>query len=249
MKSHTLKLGLLLLIILGTLVTAKIVGYATIKLWLETFIHQVQGMGWQGMVLYVIVFALVCLFALPAMPMTIGSGIIFHFWTGVVLSLIGLSLGAAWGFLASRYLARGLVAEKLKDSPKFKAIDTAIGNEGWKIVALLRMCPLPFGISNYIYGISSIPFWHYLIATIAGVAPGTAFFVYLGHAGKAGLDSAGNRSAAMFLPLGLGLIAGMACLFFVGKVARQAVAKATRETPIPAPELVEIDASSSEFTP
>ena len=249
MKSHKLKLGLLLLIIFGTVLTAKIVGYITIKVWLETFIHQVQGMGWQGMVLYVIVFALVCLFALPAMPMTIGAGIIFNFWTAVALAQIGLAIGAAWGFFTSRYLARGLVAEKLKDSPKFKAIDTAIGNEGWKIVALLRMCPLPFGISNYIYGITSIPFWQYLIATVAGVAPSTAFFVYLGHAGKAGLDSVGNRSTAMVLPLAVGLIAGVACLFFVGKVARQAVAKATRDTPIPAPVLVEIGSSSSELTP
>lgn len=241
MKSHKLKLALLIFIVIGALLAAKVVGYATIKLWMENFIHQVQGLGWWGVVLYIGVFAAVCTFGMPAMPMTIGAGIIFHFWSGLAISLFGLVLGAAGGFIIARYLARGLVAEKLRDSPKFRAIDTAIGNEGWKIVTLLRMCPLPFGLSNYIYGITSIRFWHYLIATFIGVAPGTAFFVYLGHAGKAGLDSGSEHSATMLAPLGLGLIAGVACLFYVGKIARKAVARATRETPIPAPVIVEID--------
>ncbi|MEO7931721.1 MAG: TVP38/TMEM64 family protein [Chthoniobacterales bacterium] len=241
--SNKLKLALFILLLAGMAVGAKIVGLATINAWMQTFIHYVQGLGWWGMLLYVVVFGIVCLLALPAMPLTIGAGIIFHFWIGVIITILGLALGASLGFLTSRYLARGIVAEKLKDSPKFKAIDTAIGNEGWKIVTLLRMCPLPFGLSNYIYGITSIPFWHYLVATVAGVLPSTAFFVYLGHAGQAGLDSASTKSPALLLPLGLGLIAGIACLFYVGKVARQAVAKATRETPIAPPEMIEIDPS------
>lgn len=241
MNSHKFKLTLLLLIIVGTLAGAKMIGLATINGWLQNFIHYVEGLGGWGMLLYALVLGVACLLAMPAMPLSIGAGIIFHFWLGLAICLVGLALGATLGFLASRYLARDTVAEKLQGSPKFKAIDTAIGNEGWKIVTLLRMCPLPFGLSNYIYGITSIPFWHYLIATVIGVLPSSAFFVYLGHAGKAGLDSASSKNPALLLPVGLGLVAGVACMIYVGKVARQAVAKATRETPLPAPELIEIE--------
>ncbi len=241
MKSQRLKLILFVLIVASLLVGVRIIGLETIQLWMKSFIHYVEGLGTWGWLLYALVYGLALLFALPAMPLSIGAGVIFPFWLALGVSLGGLALGATLGFFASRYLARDSVSEKLKDSPKFKAIDTAIGNEGWKIVVLLRMCPLPFGLSNFIYGITSIPFRHYLFATLVGVLPSSVFFVYLGRAGKAGLDSASGKNPALLLPLALGLVAGVGCLIFVGKIARQAVAKATRDTPLPAPELIEID--------
>ncbi|HEX8372038.1 MAG TPA: TVP38/TMEM64 family protein [Chthoniobacterales bacterium] len=241
MNSHKVKLALFILIIVSMLVSIKVIGLETINLWVESFTHYVQSLGWWGIILYALALGVACFLAIPAMPMTIGAGIIFKFWLGIGVVLAGLAIGAASGFMASRYLARGIVVEKLKHSPKFKAIDTAIGNEGWKIVTLLRMCPLPFGLANYIYGITSIPFWPYLIATMGGILPGTAFFVYLGHAGKAGLDSVSSKNPVLFIPVGIGLIAGVICMVYVGKIARRAVAKATREGPIPAPELVKVD--------
>ena len=240
MNSSKVKLAILILLMVGGLLAVKIIGYPTIKLWTEIFIQQVHGLGWLGMVLYALVIALACLVALPVMPLTVGAGIIFKFWIGCGIAMFGLVMGAAAGFIVARHLAREFVVEKLKNSPKFKAIDTAVGNEGGKIVVLLRMCPLPFGLASYIYGITSIPFWHYLFATLAGIVPGTAFFVYLGHAGKAGLDSKVSQNSAMIAPLAIGLIAGVVCLFFVGKIARQAVAKATRDTPTEPPVLEEV---------
>jgi uncharacterized membrane protein YdjX (TVP38/TMEM64 family) len=53
--------------------------------------------------------------------------------------------------------------------PRFHAMDHAIAQEGWKIVSLLRMCPVPFGITNYLYGLTAIPFWHYMAATMIGM--------------------------------------------------------------------------------
>jgi len=240
MQSHKLKLALLIALVLGALIGVKIVGLETITARLEDFTRYVEGLGWWGVLLYAVVFGLSTVAALPASPFVIGAGIIFKFWVGLGTSLLGIGIGAALGFLISRYLARDLVVEKLKDSPKFRAIDTAVGNEGWKIVTLLRICPLPFGLSNFIYGVTSIRFVHYMLATFAGVLPSLCFFTYLGSAGKATLDSAGQKNPALLIPLGLGVVAGVVCLVFVGRVARRAVARATRETPIPAPEFKEI---------
>jgi hypothetical protein len=45
----------------------------------------------------------------------------------------------------ARYLARNKVARQLEGYPKFQAVDRAIDEGGWKIVALLRLLPaIPF---------------------------------------------------------------------------------------------------------
>lgn len=45
-------------------------------------------------------------------------------------------------------------------SSKWRAIDSAVGKEGFKVILLLRMSPLlPFAISNYLYGLTSVDFW------------------------------------------------------------------------------------------
>jgi uncharacterized membrane protein YdjX (TVP38/TMEM64 family) len=55
--------------------------------------------------------------------------------------------GATLAFLVSRYLARPFVEDKLREYPRFGAVDTAISREGAKIVLLLRLSPLfPFSL-------------------------------------------------------------------------------------------------------
>jgi hypothetical protein len=66
--------------------------------------------------------------------------------------------------------------------PKFKAIDAAIQDEGWKVVFLLRLSPLiPFNLLNYFLGLTPVRiFPDYFLATFVGMLPGCAMFVYIG---------------------------------------------------------------------
>lgn len=46
-------------------------------------------------------------------------------------------------------------------SSKWRAIDSAVGKQGFKVILLLRMSPLlPFALSNYLYGLTSVDFWY-----------------------------------------------------------------------------------------
>ncbi|MDQ6624552.1 MAG: VTT domain-containing protein [Verrucomicrobiota bacterium] len=70
-------------------------------------------------------------------------------------------------FLVERYAARGVVAQKVAAHRRFSVVDRAIATDGWKIVGLLRLCPVPFGISNYLYGLTGIDFWRKLARNAA----------------------------------------------------------------------------------
>lgn len=68
----------------------------------------------------------------------------------MVVASLSPTTGSALAFLIARYLARGAVEKRAQKNDKFKAIDSAFGEQGWKIVGLLRLSPLiPFNLSNY----------------------------------------------------------------------------------------------------
>lgn len=58
---------------------------------------------------------------------------------GTLYVSLGSIVGANLAFLLGRYLARDWVRGRVETSPRFRAIDDAVGREGWKIVGLTRL--------------------------------------------------------------------------------------------------------------
>ena len=82
-------------------------------------------------------------------------------------------------------MARDRVEKFARSHPKFDALDAAIGKNGWRVVALLRFNAIvPFAVSNYLFGLTSVRFWPFLAASSLGILPGTLFYLSLGVAGK-----------------------------------------------------------------
>src|SRR6202008_5184403 len=90
---------------------------------------------------------------------------------GLLTSVFCFLLGAASGYFLSRLFLRKDLADQLKGRPTFKAIDQAIADEGWKIVLLLRLCPIPFGLANYLFCLTAVSFLPYLITSFLGAIP------------------------------------------------------------------------------
>ena len=184
--------------------------------WLETYLHSLGNLGLLGAVVFVLSFAGLSLLGLPLIPFAVAGGLLFGVTGGLAGVVAGSTLGAAMGFLISRYVARDRVARLLGRNPKFLMIDQAIHREGWKIVGLLRMCPLPFGLSNYAYGLTNVPFRHYLAATVVGMLPGETVFVFLGSAGRQLGDV--NGSPAVKVLSGLGIVALLGTLVLLRRI-------------------------------
>lgn len=191
------------------------------------FARQVEAMGAWGPVVFILGYAVATVAFIPGSLLTLAAGAIFGLVKGTAYTLIGATLGAAAAFLVARYVARGAIERKIAGNPKFAAIDRAVGREGFKIVALLRLSPVfPFNLLNYALGLTRVGFWEYFAASIA-MLPGTLLYVYYGKAAGSLAALAGGvkteKGPGSWIVLGLGLAATVVVTTFVTRLAGRAL--------------------------
>ena len=164
----------------------------------------------------------------PGSIPTIAGGAIFGLWIGFLTVWLGSTAGAMAAFLVSRYVARDKVAGMVARRPKFDAIDRAVGEGGWKIVAMLRLSPaIPFNLQNYLYGLTRIRFWPCLLATWLAMVPGTFMLVYVGHVAGAAVAGERERTIWEWIMLGVGLVASASVTVYITVLARRKLAEQT----------------------
>ena len=208
-------------IIIGLAVLGlMIVGYRLLPLqeWITAFQEWVQGFGIVGWFIFIVVYALTSFALVPGSFLTLAAGVIWGLW-GFPIVIIGATLGSAISFLAARYMFMKRVQEKVAEYPRFNAVNLAIGEEGWKVVGLLRLSPaLPFSLQNWFLGITPVGFWPSQIATFFGIMPGTLLYVWIGSLGgqAAGGD---DMSFAKWIIGGVGIAATLLVTVLVTKKA------------------------------
>ena len=85
-----------------------------------------------------------------------------------------------------------------------------VEKDGWQFVAFVRLVPvLPYTIVNYLLGLTRIPFWHYVLATLVFMAPSTVAYTWIGHAGSQALSGDTNN-----IRYALAMLAVIAILIF-----------------------------------
>lgn len=93
---------------------------------------------------------------------------------------LGAWVGSIISFIIGRFLCRDYVKTWIDKKRILKSIDAIIGNQGLKLIILLRLCMLvPFCYSNYTFGASSVKMLQFVFGTL-GLIPMVLFFVYIG---------------------------------------------------------------------
>ncbi|MBY0401286.1 VTT domain-containing protein, partial [Myxococcota bacterium] len=120
---------------------------------------------------------------------------------------------------------------RIEGDARFAAIDRAIGEEGRRIVFLLRLSPVfPFNLLNYALGLTRVRLADYLVASL-GMLPGTALYVYAGKLGgdvvAAAAGAGAERGLADWALLAIGLAATVAVTLQITRIARRALDRAT----------------------
>lgn len=193
--------------------------------WISALTDWIAALEAWGVVVFALFYALTTVLLIPGSVRTITAGMLFGVGLGTLAAWSGAILGASLAFLLGRYFARSRIEGLTENSGKFQAIDRAICTQGWKIIGLMRLSPvIPFNLSNYFYGITSIGFWPYVLASAGGMLPGSLFYAYLGAAGKAGLGIDELRDHPLHVAFfGVGLLATLGLMIWVAALARNSL--------------------------
>ncbi|MHA4990582.1 TVP38/TMEM64 family protein [Cetobacterium somerae] len=183
---------------------------------LETLI---KSLGMWGPVAYIGLYAVVTTTCISVLPLTLAGGLIFGAVMGIVYTAIGACLGLSLAFLIARYIARKPIEEKFGKTEAFKKINEGVKNDGWFILATTRLLPVfPFGIQNYVYGLTPISFIQYSLLSTIFILPGTSVFVLL-----AGAVASGDMKTAVKMSITASLI------FFALTMVTKVIAKKAKK--------------------
>jgi len=163
---------ILFIVIFGILESQGIFSHITLDS-LEDLRQNILKFGIMAPIIYVLFYIAVCLFFIPAIPVTILSGILFGPWLGLFLAITGASLGMAASFLSARYVAREFIEKKFGETTTFKKIDQGVKNHELRILMTTRLIPVfPSNLQNYVYGLTDINFFKYWILSTLFTIPG-----------------------------------------------------------------------------
>jgi len=219
-----------LLLGVGLLAALIVIG-RQVGAYIPQFAQWVNSLGVWGPFVFILGYIVAAVAFVPGVLLTLAAGAIWGIFPGVLYVFVAAVSGSTAAFLVARYLARAVIERRMAGNTRFAALDRAVGDQGRKLVFLLRLSPVfPFNILNYALGLTSVRFVDYVAASV-GMLPGTFLYVYYGKligdlAALAG-GAAVEKGTEYYLFLVVGLCATLVATAFVTRMARTAVREAT----------------------
>lgn len=142
-----------------------------------------QLSGWEGPVLLCLLFLIVSLpmmwgkliklaFGNRFLSLTIigyivlnfASGYLYGFWAGLLVTVLGATAGALLALVVSRVLWKDYVARKISSFSNVQQLLRVLeGPQGFRIVMMTRLTPLPFGLQNALLSVCQLQLSKYFI--------------------------------------------------------------------------------------
>lgn len=213
---------LLVVVLVSVILLAR---FLEVGQYLGSLREWIEGLGAWGPVVFVALYAVAVVLALPGSALTLVAGTLFGSGLGIVLVSIAATLGASLSFLVARYFAREAIASWLSKKETFRKLDRMTEQQGAVIVALTRLVPIfPFNLLNYGFGLTKVPFWTYVFWSWLCMLPGTFLYVVGGDAVTKAIYQEQVPWALISAALGLALF-----LVVIGRYARVKLRNKERE--------------------
>ncbi len=223
-KPAAVKLGLFVAVLAAIALVAWRLGFFQLAhpATLARAVRSVRAHPFAGP-LFVAAYTLAIMFGLPGSAFTLAGGAIFGFWWGLLLNWLGALAGATLAYLFAHALC-GDVCRSLLGRYSSK-LEQAAQSHGLMATLRLRLIPVvPFNLLNFGAALAGVPFRDYVLATAAGIIPGTAVYTYFADALLSGAAGA-SRHALLNVSLAGALLLAMS---FVPTLVRKM--RGTRQT-------------------
>jgi len=162
-------------VLVAMLAAANVFGLGARLDGLRTWILELEA--W-GPVVFIVLYAVAVVAAVPASVLTIAAGAMFGSVLGVASVSVASTLGAALAFSVARWFARDSVAGWLGKNERFLALDRMTADHGANVVAITRLVPIfPFTFLNYGFGLTRVRFGTYVLWSWLCMLPGTILYV------------------------------------------------------------------------
>ncbi|MGJ5633427.1 TVP38/TMEM64 family protein [Nostoc sp. CALU 1950] len=192
-----LKTGILLLT-LGCIVATGIAVYLLGGVEPEQIQALLKYSGIWAPVIYVALYVVATMLVLPSTVLNLTGGAIFGPWLGTVWTSVGAVIAAIIAFAFTRTIGREAIAKRL--AGRWQAMDAEVRRGGLFYMFAIRLVPImPYGLVNFVAGLTSISFKDYVLGTTLGTVPSVLPFVLLGSSGLKAVKTGD------FLPLVLAL--------------------------------------------
>lgn len=164
--------------------------------------------GVLGPIVFVLVSAFLSCSFFPGPLLAGAAGLLFGTALGTVVAMASGTTSAALAFTLSRHGARPLVEQV--EGERVKRWRAWVDRKGFLAVLYVRIMPgMPFSVVNYSAGLTRLPIFVFLGATVIGIAPRSFAYAALGGS----LDNLGRPEALIAIGILVGMaIAGLALI-------------------------------------
>lgn len=146
---------------------------ANLKLWIEK-----QGPAGPLFIIGLMMVAII-MSPIPSAPIALAAGAIYGHTTGTIYIVIGSVLGATTAFFIARIAGIDITRRWLGD--RYGKGLSGSQNMLMAIIFISRLLPfISFDMISYAAGVTSLRFWRFAIATIAGIIPASFLLAHFG---------------------------------------------------------------------
>lgn len=186
---------------LAAVVLAAVLAYSSGLLDQDNLRALFTDSGAAGPVLFVALFSLVQPFGFPGIIFMLLSVLIWPLWFAFLLNLAGAYGAGVLGFGFARFVGHDWVQKRLPK--RLRDLEERVLARAFRTVLILRLTTYLFPPASWALGLSPVRFRPFLLATIIGLAPMTAFLTFAG--GKA-LSWLGDQPRELWIGLGMAVI-------------------------------------------
>lgn len=181
-------------------------------------------------------FVKVFCFDAGGIVLAFSSGVLFGgVLQGAIMSAFAATVGSSAAFLLAKIDSpvRKKALELLDEYPSLRGIEKVVAEDGLKAILTLRLAPvlpIPIGLYNYVYGVTSVPFFDFAGGIFLGSLKPYLLDAYLGVFSMSIVDGSINESGGLqdiilLVALGVSVLIGV----FASQLAGETFESITEE--------------------